>query len=195
MKRPFVLLALFAASLLAFGGSHRAVAQDDTPAPYPSADPHTYDDPAMHFEAPKDYYLIARRVIAAADLGDSQVVAAWVKSPNTQDQRMLAISVEQYEGNVDQYETNVENEVRTKIDDALVANKKRTQTPNGMPAYFLSITSGSGFDGKKIYELIWSDGTRGVTIAISGRLGSLEEAEARAAVSNVSAVRYPNARL
>jgi hypothetical protein len=194
MKRSLAVIALSALVAIVLGSSHSVRAQD-TPQPYPSADPHTYDDPAMHFEAPKDYYLVERRLLSVDDLGDPQTVAVWVKNPGRQDLRTLTISMEQYTGDVDQYETNVSNDVRTKIDDAIVANKVRTTTPNGMPAYFLSITSGSGFEGQKQYELIWSDGVRGVSITVSGRLGDLQADEARATVANVSAVRYPSGRL
>jgi hypothetical protein len=195
MKRPLVVVAALAVLTLIFASSHRALAQDDTPQPYPSADPHTYDDPAMHFQAPKGYHLIARRLLSVDELGDPQIVAGWVKDPGQQDMRAITISVEQFQGSVDDYKTTVSNEIRSKLADAIVANQQRTQTPNGMPAYFLSVTSGSGFNGQKIFELIWADGTRGVSISISGALGSLKEDEARKALANVSAVRYPLGRL
>ncbi|HVS47026.1 MAG TPA: hypothetical protein VMS32_10230 [Verrucomicrobiae bacterium] len=195
MRRFLAILAAIALVAIVLGSSHSVRAQEATPQASPSTDPHTYDDPAMHFEAPKEYFLVERRVISPDDLGDPQIVAMWVKNPGRQDLRTLTISVEQYNGNVDQYETSVENDVRAKIDGAIIANKTRTTTPNGMPAYFMSITSGSGFDGQKQFELVWSDGLRGVSIVVAGRLGDLKEAEARTAVGNVSAVRYPIGRL
>jgi hypothetical protein len=197
MKRPLVVIAALVALVgIVFCSAHRVIAQEDTPQPYPSsAPPLTYDDPAMHFEAPKGYLLLNRRYVAVSDLGDPAVVAVWIKNPGQEDMRTLTISVEQYDQAIDQYETNVENDVRNKIDDAIVANRTRISLTNGMPAYFLSITSGSGFDGKKIFEVIWSDGTRGVTIAITGRLGDLKEDEAKLALATISAVRYPINRL
>jgi len=169
-----------------------------TPAPVatPSFDPHAYDDPAMHFEAPADYYLVARQQVDSTKLEGPTTVAVWLKFPRQPNMRTMQISFEPYDGkDMTQYETFVENTLREQIDGVFISSKKQFALKNGMPAYFMAVTSGSGFDSMRIYQVTWFDGLRGVTISIRGRLGELTEDEARAAMSDVTAVRYPIGRL
>jgi len=177
---PFLLLALIAAA----------------PSPAPTFDPHSYDDEAMHFQAPADYLLGGRQAVDSTKLEKSTVVAVWAKFPGQPNQRTITISLEPYDGkDVKGYEVYTENELRGQIDGVFIGSKTPMTLTNGMPAYFLSITSGSGFDAVKIYEVIWFDGLRGVAISIRGRLGEITEAEAKAALHDASAVRFPVGRL
>ena len=63
-----------------------------------------------------------------------------------------------------------------------------------MPAYWQSITIGSGFNELKQYQYVWADGVRGVQLAVMGRFGSVSEDEAKKILSDVSAVAYPKYR-
>ena len=183
---PFLVLALVAAS----------PAGSPTPAPTPTMDAHAYDDPAMHFEAPADYYLAGKQHVDSTKLEKATVVAIWVKFPGAGNQRTLTITLEPYEGrNVTGYEVYTENSLREQIDGVFVGGKQPMTLSNGMPAIFMSITSGSGFNSQKIYQVIWFDGLRGVSIAIHGRLGELTEDEAKAAFKTASATIYPRGRL
>lgn len=172
------------------------VAAAPAPSPAPTYDPHNYDDAAMHFVAPSDYYLGGRQAVDSTKLDGSTVVAVWAKFPGAANQRTITITLEPYEGkNVTGYEVYTENQLREKVDGAFISNKTPMTLTNGMPAYFLSVTSGSGFNAMKIYEVIWFDGLRGVAISIRGRLGEITEAEAKAALADASAVRFPLGRL
>jgi hypothetical protein len=180
---PLVMLALIAAA----------------PAPSPTAtpDPHVYNDTAMHFEAPADYYALGQQQVDSTKLDGPTVVAVWVKFPRQQNQRTLTISLEPYDGGIDSagYEVYVENELRGKIDGVFISAKESTRLTNGMPAYFMSVTAGSGFDAQKFYQEVWFDGVRGVTISLAGRLGEITDKEAKDAFENASAVLYPVGRL
>ncbi|MDQ2992993.1 MAG: hypothetical protein M3R30_09280 [Candidatus Eremiobacteraeota bacterium] len=177
-------------------------AAPETPAPAPTAtpvgyvNPHTYDDPAMHFEAPADYIFGGKQEVDSTKIDGPTVVAIWGKFPGQANQRVLKITIEPYEGkDVTGYEVSTENGLRGKIDGVFIGSKAPMTLTNGMPAYFMSITAGSGFNAMKIYQVIWFDGLRGVALSLSGRLGELTEAEARATLKNASAVRYPRGRL
>jgi len=179
---PLLLLAMIAAA--------------PAPSPAPTYDPHSYDDEAMHFQAPADYLLGGRQAVDSTKLDKSTVVAVWAKFPGQANQRTITISVEPYDGkDVKGYEVFTENELRGQIDGVFIGSKAPMTLVNGMPAYFLSITSGSGFDAVKIYEVIWFDGLRGVAISIRGRLGEITETEAKTALHDASAVRFPMGRL
>ncbi|HEY8321399.1 MAG TPA: hypothetical protein VIG46_06380 [Candidatus Baltobacteraceae bacterium] len=179
---PLLFLALIAAA--------------PAPSPAPTYDPHSYDDEAMHFQAPADYVLGGRQSVDSTKLDKATTVAVWAKFPGQANQRTLTITLEPYDGkDVTGYEVYTENELRGQIDGVFIGSKTPMTLTNGMPAYFLSITSGSGFDAMKIYEVIWYDGLRGVAISVRGRLGEITEDEAKAVLHNASAVRFPRGRL
>ena len=161
------------------------VAAVPTPAPSPTPDPYVYNDTAMHFEAPRDYYALGQQQVDSTKL-DGQ-----------QNQRTLTISLEPYDGGTDStgYEVYVENELRGKIDGVFIGSKEAVRLTNGMPAYFMSVTAGSGFDAQKFYQEVWFDGVRGVTISLAGRLGEITDKEAKDAFKNASATLYPVGRL
>jgi len=179
---PLLFLALIAAA--------------PAPSPAPTYDPRSYDDEAMHFQAPAEYILGGRQSVDSTKIDKATTVAVWAKFPGQANQRTLTISLEPYDGrDVTGYEVYTENELRTQIDGVFIGSKTPMTLTNGMPAYFLSITSGSGFDAMKIYEVIWYDGLRGVAISVRGRLGEITEDEAKAVLHNASAVRFPRGRL
>jgi len=179
---PLLLLALIAAA--------------PAPSPAPTYDPRNYDDEAMHFRAPADYVLGGRQAVDSTKIDKATTVAVWAKFPGQVNQRTLTISLEPYDGkDVTGYEVYAENELRGQIDGVFIGSKSPMTLTNGMPAYFLSVTAGSGFDATKIYEVIWYDGLRGVTISVRGRLGEITEAEAKAVLHDASAVRFPRGRL
>jgi hypothetical protein len=165
------------------------------PTPAPASDQHVYDDPAMHFTAPGDYYLLGRAMVDSKTLEGPTQVAMWAKFPGQPNQRTIVITLEPYEGTLAGYEVNFENTLREKIDGVFVDHKERTTTSNGMPAFWIQITAGSGFDSHRQYQYVWYDGLRGVSVSISGRLGELDENEAKAALKNIAAVVYPVGRI
>ncbi|HYL27322.1 MAG TPA: hypothetical protein VEW74_05765, partial [Candidatus Nitrosotalea sp.] len=61
----------------------------------------------------------------------------------------------------------------------------------GMPAYFVEVAYGSGFDAKKEYAIVWADGVRGVVLSETERLGDGSRDEAMAILKQATATRYP----
>jgi hypothetical protein len=167
-----------------------ASAQTPTAAPY--TDPHVYTDPAMRVAVPAGYQLLGMRHIDPADLTEQVAVAVWRTQINKEEARTIVISVEPYDGfDLAGFEQVTENNLRGSTDGLLVDSKVRTTTANGMPAIFMTVTTGEGFDAMRRYQYIWTDGVRGVTVAIAGRLSEISPADAKAALANISAVAYP----
>jgi hypothetical protein len=63
-----------------------------------------------------------------------------------------------------------------------------------MPAMFVEMTSGEGFNVQKAYVLLWADGQRGVALVLMTQLNDISADTARQLLSDVTAVRYPVGR-
>jgi hypothetical protein len=63
-----------------------------------------------------------------------------------------------------------------------------------MPAEFMEMSTGSGFNVAKFYILLWSDGQRGISILLSAQLNDLSGDAAQRLMSDATAVRYPTGR-
>jgi hypothetical protein len=189
MKRTLLSIT---ALLLALSSGAIARAQIPPP-PTPTPDPHTYTDPGMNFTAPPDAYLVGRASNATPDAlsEDLQTVATWVLHPGQEDARTITIAMEAYDGPPDQWEAQFESQTHSSQDGTLIRNKTPMTLLNGMPAYFVEIAYGSGFDAKKEYAVVWADGQRGVVLAEVSRLGDSSDAEAQRVLKQVTAVRYP----
>jgi hypothetical protein len=188
MTRGYSLL-LTALLALSCATSVRAQVAEPTPTP----DPNTYTDPAMSYTAPPNAYLVARQFLSPADLSqDLQPVAAWVLNPGKEDARTIQLSMEAFEGPPDQWEAQFESQTHSSQDGTLIRNKTPMSLLNGMPAYFVEVAYGSGFDAKKEYAIVWADGQRGIVLSETSRLGDASADEAKAALKQVTAVRYPS---
>jgi hypothetical protein len=163
------------------------------PPPTPTPDPHTYTDPGMNFTAPANAYLVGRATNATPDAlsEDLQTVATWVLDPGQEDARTISLAMEAYDGPPEQWEAQFESQTHSSQDGTLIRNKTPMTLLNGMPAYFVEIAYGSGFDAKKEYAVVWADGQRGVVLAEVSRLGDSSDEEARRVLKQVTAVRYP----
>jgi hypothetical protein len=187
---PPRIVASIAAMLLALSWSVAARAQVAEPASTP--DPLVYTDPAMHFTAPPDAVLMGRRELALKDLSDDlQVVAQWALRPGREDARVIAIAMESYEGPPSQWESQFESQTHGSQDGSLIRNQTPMGLLNGMPAHFVEVTYGSGFDSRKEYAIVWADGLRGIVLSLTARLGDVSADEAKKLLQNVTAVRYP----
>lgn len=189
MKRSVLALS---ASLLVLTSSAIARAQIPAP-PTPTPDPHTFSDAAMNFTAPADAYLMARSTKTTPDdLGeDLQTVAAWVLDPGKENARTISIAMEYFNGPPDQWEGQFESQTHGSQDGTLIRDKTPMALLNGMPAYFVEVAFGSGFDAKKEYAIVWADGQRGVVLAETSRMGDASAEEAKSVLKQVTAVRYP----
>lgn len=183
---------LLFASVLAFVLTS-AVAGAQVVQPTPSPDPHVYTDPAMTFTAPSGAVLVARQEIPLSELGeDLQPVAAWVLHPGQEDARTIQISMEAYDGPPNQWEAQFESQTHSSQDGTLIRNKTPMSLLNGMPADFVEVAYGSGFDAKKEFAIVWADGQRGIVLSETSRLGDATADEARDVLKQVTAVQYPS---
>ncbi len=175
------------ALVLAYAAARAQIVQ-----PTPSPDPHTYTDAAMNFTAPPEAVLVGRRELALKDLTDDlQPVAQWVLHPGKEDARFIAIQMESYEGAPSQWEGQFESQTHNSQDGSLIRNQTAMGLLNGMPAHFVEVTYGSGFDSHKEYAIVWADGLRGVVLSLTSRTGDVGTDEAKKILQNVTAVRYP----
>jgi hypothetical protein len=177
--------------LLAFAAAAPVAAQIPPP-PTPSPDPHTYSDPAMDYTAPPEAVLVGRQQASPDQLGeDLQTVAIWVLRPGQEDSRTIQLAMESYTGAPDQWEGQFESQTHGAQDGTLIRNKTPITLLNGMPAYFVEVAYGSGFDARKEYAIVWADGQRGIVLSETTRMGDASAQEARRVLKQVTAVRYP----
>jgi len=181
MKLASSLALLFALLPVALG------AQEATPTPNPLV----YDDPAMHCQIPDGWFSGGQRQIPLAELGDDPAtVAAWVGKNGDHLLKMI-LQQQHFEGTLDIYEATLEQQIRGDTADGVVRGKERVSLKNGMPAYFVTAVSGSGFDTSKSFMLGWVDGQRGVALIVTSQVGGLDNDGAKKILSGCSAVAYP----
>jgi hypothetical protein len=160
--------------------------------PTPESDPHVYSDPAMTFTAPDKAVLVNHQYIPVNQLSqDLQPVAAWVINPGKEDVRTITLAMEAYGGAPDQWEGQFESQTHSSGDGVLIRNKTPISLLNGMPAYFVEVAYGAGFDARKEYAIVWADGQRGIVLAETSRIGDASADEARQVLKQVTAVQYP----
>ena len=164
---------------------------DATPTPVPN----TYNDPAMSYKAPLDFYQIMFNPHDPARFDQATVVAAWIRNPGKPGQMSITITMENHDGSLDGFEMITENDLRDKADSVFFKKRNLTQLANGMPAYWQEISIGSGFDELKRFEYVWIDGVRGVVLAITGKFGELDEPMAKKALDGAYGVMYPKNRI
>jgi hypothetical protein len=162
------------------------------PPPTPTPDPHTYTDPGMSYTAPADAVLVNRVEIPVDQLGsDLQPIALWVIRPGKEDARTIELSMESYSGEPNQWEGQFESQTHGAQEGTLIRNKRPITLLNGMPAWFVEVAYGSGFDARKEYAIVWGDGQRGIVLGYTSRMGDASADEAMRALKQVTAVRYP----
>jgi len=197
MKTFNLTVLFFVATLLA--GTSTAVVRAQGAPPASAAEPaptpleqHLYSDPGMDFQAPPQAYLAARRVIPAAALGDDLApVAVWAVYPGKPEVRVIKIEMETFTGEPSQWEGQFESQMHNAADGVLIKHKTPMALTNGMPATFVEVTYGNGFDAKKEFAVVFADGSRGIVISETGRIGEITAEEAQKWLANAKAVRYP----
>lgn len=196
MKYTGIVLAAIAFAWPACGSAAQVLAPP-APTPVPSRAPYVpeFNDPAMHFAPPSDYYTAPIAPHDPKVFETPATVAVFVKNPGKEDVRVIAVAMQNYEGSLDGFEVNSENSAREQVDGVFITHKERTTLSNGMPAYWVELSFGSGFQSQKRYQYEWVDGVRGVTVSISGRLGEVDQKTARAALKDLSATLYPIRRV
>jgi hypothetical protein len=190
MNRLVPLAFLIAALLPA------AVLAQNAPAAGTAAAPQAgmqYNDPAMSFTAPAGFKPMPVPSHDPATFEDPAVVAAFVKNIGTRDAMSIVLRMQNFDGTADAWATTADNDLRGSTDGAFIKRNQATLS-NGMPAYWEVVTVGSGFDQIKTYQYLWSDGVRGVTLSLICRDGVIGDDQAKALLSNVTAVAYPKYR-
>lgn len=191
MKRIIGAIAICLFVTPAFASADPQGAYAPAPAASPAATGH-FSDPAMEYTAPAGYRQLNFPPHDPADFEQPTVVAAFVKNPGSDSQRLITISMQNWDGfSLDGFEGTYENETRSQVDSFFVSKKEHVKLANGMPAYWLELSVGSGFSSQKWFQVEWVDGVRAVTISIKSKLGQVEESEARDALSRVTGVAYP----
>lgn len=184
----------FALALCALVAPVLAAAQTPAPDAEATPNPHTYTDPAMSFTAPDDFLRVPIAPHDPAHFDQPAVVAAWVKNPGKREQQTITITMEGHDGNLDGYEMVSENEIRDNADSVFFKKHEQTKLSNGMPAYWQELSVGSGFQETKRFQLVWIDTVRGVTLAITGLYGQVDEPAAKKALAQAAGVLYPRNR-
>jgi hypothetical protein len=182
-------ILIFSLLLLATAATAWAQVAEPTPTP----DPHVFSDAAMTFTAPPEAVLVGRQDATAPDQlsQDLQTVAAWVLYPNKENARTIQLAMEDYTGPPSQWEGQFESQTHGSQDGILIRNKTPMTLLNGMPATFVEIAYGSGFDSRKEFAIVWADGQRGIVLSETTRLGDANAEEAQRILKQVTAVAYP----
>ena len=186
MKRTLALLVL---SLLIFAPlSARAQEAKTTPNPHPE----NFDDLGMHFTAPPNFRSIFQKNgLTVNDLADPAVVAAWGAAKNGHPISIF-LSQQAFSGALPAFEQQFSQQMRDQGGDgSLIRNRQDTHLKNGMPARYMELTSGEGFDVRKTYVEIWVDGYRGCAIILNTALNDADEKTAKSYFADLSAVQYP----
>jgi len=178
-------------SAKAFAQTPPSPSADATPTPSPSQ----YNDPAMSFTAPPEFLRVPFAPRDPARLDQQTVMAAWIRDPGKREQLSITITMESHDGSLDGFEMITENELRNKADNVFFKKPQLTQLSNGMPAYWQEVSVGSGFDTLKRFDYVWIDGVRGVTLAVTGRYGVLDEPMAKKILAGAYGVQYPKYRI
>lgn len=189
MKKPVLALVALAVLILCLPAPSRSA-----PAygPVPAATPLSYDDPSIHFAPPAGFVKINAPVPEISEHLTPMV--GYLKNGGQSDALLLTISMMDYQGGgADGWESVAEQELRGQIDGALV-QKTSVRLHNGMPAYFLKIQYGDGFDSMLQFGYAVFDGRRGIYVALGGHVGNLDENSAKEALKNLAVVLYPRGR-
>jgi hypothetical protein len=148
----------------------------------------------MSFTAPADFIPLPVPTQPPQGFDGTVVQAAYVRHPRAEDATLITVRMEAYTDDLNSYEADAESEARNQGQDSVFVKKEFLPLPNGMPAYFLAITIGEDVGENRVFEYVWVDGVRGVTVSASGRFGTIDDASAKKMLSNVSAVAYPKNR-
>lgn len=157
------------------------------------ADPLSYDDPAMHFAAPPGWERV--RFTPSTTEDSSHPVAIFAKDRGEYDQRTIAIEVGRFDGTFDSVADVHASELRTQFDHAFIDHKARVVLPNGMPAWWQRVSYGQELGHiYERYEYVLFDGRRSIVVSYTAHLGDADDKDAKAALSSLSVVLYPNGR-
>jgi hypothetical protein len=161
-----------------------------TAAPALAADPLSYDDPGMHFNAPAGW---SRVPLPPHDNGDDdQPAAVFVYRAGQYDARSIVVKISDSTEDLSTFESEQEQALRSAGDATYVKKRKPIQLTNGMPAFLLESTT-SGDTGASVsrFEYVVIDGQRGITVTYLASTSDIDEKTALAALDTLYVVAYP----
>ncbi|MGC8484469.1 MAG: hypothetical protein ACP5O6_02380 [Candidatus Baltobacteraceae bacterium] len=183
-----VLLALCAISFAPAG----ATISSPPPA---TLDQRTYNDPAMHYVAPAGVVLIGMRHVPYQAASHMMPVAIWGIDVGKLQARVISLAYERFShGSLHGFYTTYINELRGASKGGTFVRREHAILVNGMPAYWLKVSSGEGLSQMRSYAYVWYDGVRGVVLSEEARVGDLSERQAKHDLAGASAVAYPVGR-
>ncbi|MDQ2858826.1 MAG: hypothetical protein M3R53_09290 [Candidatus Eremiobacteraeota bacterium] len=162
-----------------------------------AAEPLSYDDPGMHFQAPDGWTRIELRKPEGADQGsdDGAPAAVFGWHAGQTDQRTIVITIKPFSGTLAGFESQHESDLRGGSGGTFVDKRTQTTLPNGMPMYVVRVSQGNEI-GRFIrrYDYLIFDGERGIDVAFIGRQNDFDEKDVQAALSSLYVVTYPRRR-
>ena len=164
--------------------------------PAARADDRSFDDPGIHFSPPLGWQkLAAPPPNGSGEAGDQPPVAVFAYDVGKPEQRAILITIEDFDGTLDAFETSHESKIHQSGDGVFIKPKKAIALANGMPGYLISVTSGAEA-GKFVirYDESFIDGQRGIVVSYVGRQGDFDETAVTSALSSLYIVRYPGSR-
>jgi hypothetical protein len=157
-----------------------------------AADPLSYDDPGMHFQAPDGW---TRIDVPPGDPNGSEKhpVAVFAFHSGRSDQREIVITVEPFDGGLDQYERSHEQDARSASDSAFIEEHSKTTLANGMPAYFFRVRTSDPSSSSDVErsEYLVIDTQRGIDVSLVASVGAISPKEAKEILSSLYVVVYP----
>jgi hypothetical protein len=164
-----------------------AIAQVSTAA----ADPLSYDDPGMHYQAPAGWERL--------DLGDAtgkedSPAAVFTIDKGKVNARSVIIQIKPFDGSLNEFVSNRRGELRQGSDNVTIfINKQQPVTlANGMPAFLIEASSNSdSAPSRKSYEYLIIDGQRSIDVTYSGLVGDINDDGGKATLSSLYVVAYP----
>lgn len=181
-------------AFLSFAALPAAVLAQNAPAAAPAAPAVLqYNDPAMTFTVPDGFKPLPVPSHDPARFDDPAMMAVYAKNMGRSDAMSITLRMQNFDGDAEAFATTSDNDLRGQNEGVFI-NRSATKLSNGMPAYWEAITVGTGFDQIKTYQYLWADGVRGVILGLTSREGTIGEQQAKALLSNVSAVAYPRYR-
>jgi hypothetical protein len=156
-----------------------------------------YDDPGMHYSPPAGWEKIPVPQDAQGQGGDDDKppVAVYAFHRGQSDQRTIVISIQDFDGSLDEFDRSHESDVRKGAEGTFVDKPIKTALANGMPVYLLKVSTGSEAGNfVQRFEYLMIDGTRSIDVSYSGRQGDFSQKDAVDAFSTLYVVAYPRHR-
>lgn len=149
----------------------------------------------MHYVAPKGVVLIGMRQVPYQAASHMTPVAIWGIDVGKREGRVISLSYQRFShGSLRGFYTTYVNDLRSASKGGTFVKREHAILVNGMPAYWLKVSTGEGLGQMRSYAYVWYDGVRGVVLSEEARAGNLSGRQAKHDLAGASAVAYPVGR-